>query len=45
MTAADVPLIGATVLRCTVGAFMIPHGLQKLGFIGGDRARDDADRF
>jgi len=38
MTSTDPPMIAATLLRCTVGAFMIPHGLQKLGFIGGNRA-------
>lgn len=30
--------IAAVLLRVTVGGFMIPHGLQKFGILGGDRA-------
>lgn len=38
--ASDSSVIAATLLRCVVGGFMLPHGLQKLGFIGGDRAAE-----
>lgn len=35
MTSVEIATI---LLRCTVGGFMIPHGLQKFGILGGDRA-------
>lgn len=32
--------LATLLLRLAAGGFMIPHGLQKLGFLGGDRAGD-----
>lgn len=40
MTSVETPLLAATLLRCTVGGFMVPHGLQKFGLIGGDRGAE-----